>query len=243
MSCPAHTVRLLHTSDVHIGNGMPAAKASGWPEQALACLDRMVDMIGEHEVDLMLVTGDFFDHNRISAELASLVGNILERAAIPVAVLPGNHDPLTDDSVYLRHRFPSNVHVIRDADGQLIEFSEQGIQVWGQAHVDYSDFAPAGAAPRWTADSARPLWRVAVAHGLYVRSEYETNLSYRIHDHDLCALNAHYVGLGHLEHHEQVGPAGASAYYAGAPDRTGGATLVDLTPNGTTVRRVKYRIA
>ena len=200
----------------------------------------MVDLIHEHCVDVMLITGDFFDHNRIGTDLAATVSGMLERAKVPIVILPGNHDPHTADSVYVRHRFPANVHIMREASGELIVLAAQGLQVWGQAHVDYLDFAPTHAQPRWLDHPPRPLWRVAVAHGLYVRSDYETNLSYRIYDHELEALQAHYVGLGHLEHHEAVGGSHALACYAGAPDRSGGATLIDLAPENVSVRHVKY---
>lgn len=233
-------LRLLHTSDVHIGNGIRCRDDGPWPEQAVAEFARVLRLIDAHAADAVLISGDLFDHNRIAAELAALVAGLLERARVPVVILPGNHDPHTADSVYVRHRFPDNVRILRDASGEVVVLEELGLQVWGRAHTDYFDFAPAGVAPRWDENPRRNPWRVALAHGLYVRSDYETRLSYRITDAELDALRAHYVGLGHLEHHEPVGPAGANAYYAGAPERSGGATLVDLGSARTSVRQVAY---
>ena len=61
-----------------------------------------------------------------------------------------------------------------------------------------------------------------------------------MHDHELEALQAHYVGLGHLEVHTQVGPPSAAAWYAGSPDISGGAPMIDLTPQGLDVRHVNF---
>ena len=134
--------------------------------------------------------------------------------------------------------FPSNVHIIGEEAGELITLPEAGLQVWGQAHTDYYDFNPVETRPAWQRDDERPLWRVALAHGYFVKSDYETKMSYQIHAHDLEGLDAHYVGLGHLELYERVGPESTLAYYSGAPDRSGGATIVRLAPDGIDVKHV-----
>ncbi|MFC1895057.1 exonuclease SbcCD subunit D [Thermodesulfobacteriota bacterium] len=239
---PRHPVRLLHTSDLHIGSGYGGADDGEWPERAVAYLNKTVELAHEHSADLMIIAGDLFDHNRVSGPLVGTTGALLECAAIPVVILPGNHDPYMEESIYGRNRslFPDNVHIIREEVGELIVLADPGVQVWGQAHTGYYDFGPARAAPSWNHHLERSLWRVAVVHGVYVRSDYETRFSYQIQPHELEELGAHYVGLGHLELHGPVGPDGAVAYYSGSPERSGGATVVDLTPQGVEVRHVKH---
>ena len=231
---PSKPLRLAHTSDVHVGGGLrdPSGR---WPEMALRMLDRVVATAQAEAADLLLITGDLFDHNRVAGELSACVMDMLARSGLSVAILPGNHDPYSPDSVYRRTAIPDNVHVFQSAMGELRVLPELGVQLWGQAHVDYHDSAPFSAAPQWQADDGQPLWRIALGHGMYVRSDYERRFSYLIHDEDLERLAAHYVGLGHLEQHEPIGPAAACAWYAGAPDRTGCATLVELGTHGTRV--------
>ncbi len=56
-------VRILHTSDVHIG-----AFTESWsliPEKCLRSFKFIVDRAIEEEVDLLIIAGDFFDHNRV----------------------------------------------------------------------------------------------------------------------------------------------------------------------------------
>jgi DNA repair exonuclease SbcCD nuclease subunit len=233
-------VTIVHTSDVHIGTGHRTEHDDEWPERAIADLARMAELGREHGASAMVIVGDFFDNNRVREPLVEATGEALGRAGMPVVILPGNHDPYMAESVYVKfaEHFPENVHVIQREEGELIALPEVGLQVWGQAHADYYDFNPVEHAPAWQDDGDRPLWRIALAHGYYVKSEYETKMSYQIHPHDLLALQAHYVGLGHLELYESVGPEGTTAYYSGAPDRSGGATIVDLTPAGVSVRHV-----
>ncbi len=240
-----HTVTLLHTSDVHIGTGHTTDHDDEWPERPIADLSRMSQIGRDNDADAMVIVGDFFDNNRVREPLIEATCEALARAAMPVVILPGNHDPFMTDGIYVKyaHHFPPNVHVIGREEGELIILQEAGLQVWGQAHTDYYDFNPVAMRPQWQSqrqvDGERPLWRVALAHGYYVKSEYETKMSYQIHPDDLEALRAHYVGLGHLELHERVGPDGVLAYYSGAPDRSGGATIVRLAPDGIDVRHVQ----
>ena len=245
-----HSVRLVHTSDVHVGNDSRTKEGSEWPEMALVYLAEVVGLLQAQSADALLITGDFFDHNRVREELCAMAGVILGRAGVPVVILPGNHDPYMANSPYVKHRgaFPDNVHIISKEDGELIVLAEAGVQVWGQAHSRYDDFAPVAMPPAWVehihdaegSRPGRPLWRVGVAHGHYVASDFEKRYSYLIHDHELEALQAHYVGLGHLEAHTQVGPRSAGAWYAGSPDISRGATLIDLTPQGAGVRHVTF---
>jgi exonuclease SbcD len=236
-----HAVRLIHTSDVHVGGGYKSAHDGNWPETALALLSRMVSLSAAEQADMVLIVGDFFDHNRINADLAAMTGELLGQFRVPVVILPGNHDPYLHDGVYARHRaaFPANVHILSRQEGELLVLDRPGVQVWGQAHASYDNFGPTAQAPAWHDDSEKPLWRIGAAHGYYAGMAHAPHLSYQMHDHELVALQAHYVGLGHLEHHEPVGPPEAMAWYPGALDRTKGATLVDLAPDGVAVRHVK----
>lgn len=241
-----HTARLLHTSDVHVGNESRPNEDREWPEMSLVYLADVVATMRTQAADVLLITGDFFDHNRVREELCVMAGEILGRAGAPVVILPGNHDPYMASSPYVKYRsaFPDNVSIISKEEGELVVLAEAGVQVWGQAHSRYDDFAPFGVAPTWHEGAhpatGRPLWRVGVGHGHYVKSEFEKRYSYLVHDHELEALQAHYVGLGHLEMHEQIGPQSALAWYAGSPDISSGASMIDLSPQGTRVRHVTF---
>jgi DNA repair exonuclease SbcCD nuclease subunit len=62
---------------------------------------------------------------------------------VEVVVLPGNHDPLTADSVYNRTAFADlpRVRILgRGAPaGEQIAFAGLDLAVWGRAHWDYED--------------------------------------------------------------------------------------------------------
>ena len=235
-------LRMLHTSDVHLGayTSQPFktdVDGSETLEPALKAFQHVLDLGREAEVDVVAIAGDFFDHVRVKRPYVEATCELMEAVGRPVVILPGNHDPYMPEGIYPKFAdaFPINVHIIAAAEGELILLEETGAQFWGQAHESYNDFSPASVSPAWADDPERYIWRVAIAHGYYVGTG-ESRYSYQIHASEIASLDADYVALGHIDVHEGVGDGGVPAYYPGAPRHSGGATIVDFTADGVTVR-------
>ena len=235
-----HSVRMIHTSDVHVGTGHMRDESGR--EEALHFLETIMGAAVDLEADVVLIAGDFFDNNRVKEPLVAETAGILNEPEVPVVILPGNHDPHMADSVYERfgHHFAAHVHIFDDADGTLFSLDDLGVQIWGQAHTSYDDFSPAGSSPDWRSDSEPPLWRIAMAHGSAVGFDGRLSFGYRIEEEHLSDLEAHYVALGHLDRHGQTGPPGTTAFYSGAPSLLKGFTLVDLRPHGVHVQPILF---
>ena len=237
-----HAVRILHTSDVHLGAYTSEPHKDGELEPSLQAFSHVMELGREQGAELVLIAGDFFDHNRIKRPFVEATAEVLGASGLPVVILPGNHDPFMPEGIYAQHgdAFPSNVHILSDAEGELVLLDDVGVQVWGQAHVDFYDFRPAAVCPAWRHTPERHYWRVAMAHGYVVEAGAQSRYSYQIHHDDIAGLDAHYVALGHIDVHQDVGPDGTDAYYAGAPRLSRGATLVDLTPEGVRVEHMRH---
>ena len=85
-------MRLLHTSDWHVGKTL--ARRSRLDE-AREVLAEIVDIAERERVDAVLVCGDVFDHVAPSAAAEEIVYDALvalEARETPVLLLPGNHD-------------------------------------------------------------------------------------------------------------------------------------------------------
>lgn len=119
----AGLVTFLHTADWQIGMkaGHVAPVADRVRQARLETARRLMALARERQVDFVVIAGDVFEDNLVSNEAAHQVSYILSSCSpIPVYVLPGNHDPLTPDSVYNRPVFreglPANVHVLRSPE-------------------------------------------------------------------------------------------------------------------------------
>ncbi|MGW8481967.1 exonuclease SbcCD subunit D [Microbacterium sp. NPDC055903] len=85
-------MRILHTSDWHIGRTFHGASTMSALGQVLAAL---VDQVREHEVDVVVVAGDVFDSATPAGPAYTLLGDTLVAladAGAHVIVTSGNHD-------------------------------------------------------------------------------------------------------------------------------------------------------
>jgi len=78
-------LRVLHTADVHLdsdGGGHPERQAAH-REHGRRVFRRIVDRALTDRVDLLLIAGDLFDHNRVPDETVAFVRAELDRLRQP----------------------------------------------------------------------------------------------------------------------------------------------------------------
>ena len=188
--------RLLHTSDLHLDL---------LGDKACQSLETLVNLAKKLKVDLVIIAGDFFDHNRVDDNLVIFAIEELNRLAVPVVILPGNHDSLVPGSVFNRKNLWDscpNVQIIREPSGQTIIFHELGISVWGRPIISYSgDTQPLTG----TVSDHNGFWHVGVAHGSYANGE------------EIAASGSDYIALGHWPNFRCVCSSPAKAYYCDSP--------------------------
>src|SRR5438445_11255161 len=118
-------LRVLHTADVHLesdGYGDTSQQAAH-RERERRTFERIVDRALSDQVDLLLIAGDLFDHNRASEEAVEFVRRDLGRLRKPVVILPGNDEVLRSNAIYDRHEVTavaSHVPLIRQLYGETI---------------------------------------------------------------------------------------------------------------------------
>jgi DNA repair exonuclease SbcCD nuclease subunit len=227
-------VVIVHSSDLHVGS-----EIHGGDGTSLASLAPLRAVLAAAQAaNVLLIAGDLFDHNRLGYPLLEAAAELMAGADLPIVILPGNHDPLTPDSVYRRGPFAAaaNVSILglssqlgRSSDGSVI-FPTWSLEVWGRAHRDYGDMPPFGDAPPRTT-----RWQVAVAHGHFEQagpSDHRWRPSWRFRSEDLAAVSADYIALGHWERAVAVGGRTVRAHYSGSPALAGTVNVVRLGGNG-----------
>jgi DNA repair protein SbcD/Mre11 len=227
------TVRLLHTSDIHLTD--LASSAEG--------LRAAMDVAIARAVDVVLIAGDLFDHPRVGPAAWSAALEQLARLTQPIVVIPGNHDQIDDASPYhrvdLREAGP-HVVFVGEAEGRRIIFEDLRLAVWARGIWDHSPrHRPlAGYEP-----PAAGYWNVVLTHGHFVPDGEPSDRSSRITQSEIADLGCDYVALGHWHHFVDVSASGVPAYYSGSPSELGAqaasvsiVTLDDQT--GARVERV-----
>lgn len=181
--------RILHTSDLHL-------EVLG--DKGCHGLTTVTRVANRMKVDLVIIAGDLFDHNRVKDALVNFVAEELNRLTMPAVLLPGNHDCLTPEGVYLRDSIwkqAPNVRLLKSPEGETAEFNGLGISVWGKAITD-SDYElrPLTGVPQ---PQDPHNWHIAIAHGYFVEPNMYNNSSLPITTEEILACKQDYIALGH----------------------------------------------
>jgi DNA repair exonuclease SbcCD nuclease subunit len=246
---PGKSLRLLHTADVHLETdtfGL-GKKGDNLRDQARHAFAGVVELANRREVDLILIVGDLFDSNRVSEEGLAFGLKTISRARMPVVMIPGNHDPHDERSVYAGLGpgvIPENLHLILDPDGRTLDFPELAVRIWGRALVEHSpEYRPLAGLPR-----PEPCkWNIAMAHGLFVDGD-ATERSSPITRAEIEQSGYDYLALGHVHIFIDVSQGSTRAIYCGTPaplyagDDAGWVAIVDCVPGEpVAVERVMVR--
>ncbi|MBT3943155.1 MAG: DNA repair exonuclease [Chloroflexi bacterium] len=226
-------LKLLHTSDLHLGSDI-------YPADALVGFRQVIALSIEHSVDGVIVAGDLFDNRGVSPELVADVFRQFGELNRPVVVLPGNHDTFLMNGSFDRTSLPDGVDVMLVRGGESIDIEQIGLSVWGDPVYDHSPaFRPMGALePRSTGN-----WYVGIAHGLVTDSDPYNEYSSKITPDELEQADCDYLALGHVHVFREVTSGrGAPAYYSGAPSggRSPTLAIVSLDPvEGVSVEQIR----
>ena len=224
-------LRVLHTADLHLDGDAygRADELDAHRARERRVFQQVIDRALADQVDLVLIAGDLFDHNRVSDDSVAFVRAELARLFMPVVILPGNHDCLETNGVHERHDFSKgarHVRVIRKLDGELVDFPELDAVVWGRGMAEHvPSFQPLAHVPTKTAGR----WCIAMGHGFYYDERQRPERSSPIFADEIRDTGWDYLALGHHHLQADVSQPGVAAWYAGAP---GTVVRVDLSADG-----------
>lgn len=220
-------MRFLHTADWQLGmtrhylNGDAQPRYSASRRSAVSALGPLAAEAG---AEFVVVAGDVFEHNQLAPREVSTALEAMRAVAVPVYLLPGNHDPLDASSVYTSALFtsekPDNV-VVLDRPG--VHEVRPGLEL---VAAPWFSKAPTADLVGRVLDElpARPgVTRIVVGHGavdILVPDKDRPSLI------GLAAVEAaisrgavHYVALGDKHSRMSVGATGR-IWYSGSPEVT-----------------------
>lgn len=163
-------MKFIHTSDWQIGMTRAFLSQEAGARFAQARIDT-IDTLGElarkHDAAFIVVAGDVFESNQLSAQTVARALEAIAGLPVPVFLLPGNHDPLDASSLFLTDAFGAlgdHVSVIRDNAPQPVP-GHRDIEIIG---VPWRSKRPASdqcAEALATLSPAPGTRRVLVGHG------------------------------------------------------------------------------
>ncbi|MEL7155084.1 MAG: metallophosphoesterase [Actinomycetota bacterium] len=226
-------LRLLHTSDVHLGGGFHPPSDGEHLDGCLCPLVALESMAAHHAVDAVLVVGDLFDHQRVSDEFVTSVLDRLGSLGAECLVINGNHDVHDDGTLYRREVVGgAGVTFFDDPGGSLVEIAGGAARAWAKAMpIHDRSFRPLQDIPARPEDEA---WWLVLGHGHFEdEPDDRFGRSSPINAAEIAASGADYIALGHWHVRTDVSSEGVTAWYSGAPygfASSGTMNLIELDP-------------
>lgn len=231
-------LKVLHTSDIHLDDRIGSDDDLSHGQQGLMSV---VNAAIEAQVDLFLLAGDLFDHNRVKAPCLDFATEQLARLTCPVVMITGNHDCLADYSVY--HRYDprdagAHVTFIDNEDGAFHRFDELGVTLWGRGIVEHG---PENQPLYHVPEHEHEGWFIGMAHGYYTGRDAQMYSSLITPD-EIHESGLDYLALGHVHVFATMRHGRTLAAYPGSPNPGQGAremtaALVDLDPESGVIAR------
>lgn len=246
-------MKLMHLADVHLGVSALAFgdQAEDLRRRVERAFQRSLQVAAERGCDLVLISGDLFDSNRVGQRTlraaAEALGEFLTAApAAQLLIIPGNHDPWEDASIYNASEFErlgERFHLLTDAQGQTVHLAHLDTAVHGVPFV--RDFHRLGVQPlqMLQADPGAMI-NLAMVHAGVPAPHWDGTDAPTVTAEQIAASGMDYIALGHFHNCQVCDAGGVVARYPGPVELInlksppGAPLLVEISTGGAEVEAV-----
>lgn len=214
----SETVKIIHAADLHLGaefSFLDDAKKQLRKSELRLSFEKIIGICRDNKIDLLLLAGDVFDTNAVSEqEISAFFSGVEKIPETRVIAVFGNHDPLMQDSPFLNHALPENLHLIAK-ESESVSFDDINCTVYGSSFTSCYKPEPQRPFPA-SVDESRI--NIAVIHGDTAQG---SNYNY-VSREFLANSKMDYVALGHIHTHTDVQKVANTYYaYSGCPEPHG----------------------
>ncbi len=211
-------VKLIHGADFHLDSpfsGLSPERAARRRQELRKLPARLAQLARDRGADLVLLSGDLLDSERIYPETVRALKIALGEMPCPVFIAPGNHDCWSEKSVWAAPDWPEQVHIFRTPRMEGVPLPDWNCTVWGRAfcspHQEDSPLAGFSA----PADGELHL---GCLHGdTAPQSPYGP-----LTPEDIARSGLTYLALGHIHQRTELQRAGNTFWaYPGCPEGRG----------------------
>ncbi len=240
-------MRIIHTADWQLGLKLrfvapeKAAQLRLLRFQTVRAIGRLAQ---EVRADAVLVAGDVLDDNALGRDSLQQTADALASfGAVPVGLLPGNHDAATEDSALARLELPPNARLLTTRE--VVSFGDARVYPCPLAHRHESEDPTEWLPERAPGEGIR----IAVAHGGVRKfsGDLDAIVPNLIDADRVLAKGFDYLALGDWHGTYRYNER---AWYSGAPEPTrfkevepGGVLIVDIDAPGSEPRVERRQVA
>jgi DNA repair exonuclease SbcCD nuclease subunit len=220
-------VRFLHTSDWQLGMTrylFSEGAQERYNQARFDAIRALGRIAGESNCQFVAVCGDAFESNQVDRKTVARALEALKEVPVPVWILPGNHDPLNEASVFSSKSFaqgkPAHVNVITDATPIQVEGNVELVGApWLSKRMAVNPFYEATA----SLEPVTGVTRIILAHGIVdlftPKKDDPGVLTADSLEHVISERRASFVALGDRHSRTKIG-TGERIWYSGTPEVT-----------------------
>ena len=128
-------IKFVHAADFHLDSAFSNLSAEQAKERRKEQRQALSDFAQACEgCDLVLLAGDLFDGDQVYLDTVEALKSCFASISAPIYIAPGNHDPMKDDSPYLREDWGENVYIFRKQEIERIELPD--CDLYGAAYTE-----------------------------------------------------------------------------------------------------------
>lgn len=230
-------IRFLHCADIHLDRPFGGRGFADYSEtrrkDVWATFETIIRLAQDERVDFLLFCGDLYEHDYTSRTAIQRISSLFERLAVPVVILPGNHDPYVANSWYKTWSWPDNV-IILTPEKPSVMFNGLNTFIHGVGFSAFRQDTPDfSRVPRPDGDS----FSLFMLHGT-LDMNFSNHPFNPVSSGELGALGYDYYALGHF-HNRKTDFRLRNAANPGSPEPLGfdepgdhGVLLVTLEKDG-----------
>lgn len=245
-------LKIIHTGDVHLG-----AKFEGFGEKGAAhrkqiekTFELAIDTAINKKADLFLIAGDLFDSDTPSLNVVDFMRRQMEKlskAGIKAVIIPGNHDFLSEKSVYKKSFWNEmqSIFVFNDPLADKKYFSDLDLTVC--AKILTTKNSTESAILKTELSNAK--YHIMLAHGSFIASDRAREMffdQWPITADEIKNSKMNYIALGNFHGFSDVSQGDVRAYYSGSPEslafdqkNAGSVLYIEIGDKGTIVESIK----
>lgn len=215
-------LKFLHFGDLHLDMpftsiGAEATLPDIRRQELKECFDRIIGLAKDEKVDIILVSGDLFEHSYVRKSTINHINESFKSIrGIEVFISPGNHDPFLEDSYYKGFDWSDNVHIFGSGRNSF-ELNRCGACIYG---AGFGNFYERKSLVSEIRAENRELINILLVHGtvdmLIGGGEYNPMTSGML---DTTGMD--YVALGHFHNRIEGGGSRGIIYNPGSPEPLG----------------------
>ena len=246
-------MRFLHTSDWQLGmtrHFLSDGAQERFSQARFDAIRTMGQIVRDEKCQFMVVCGDVFESNQVDRKTVARAMEAAKDVPAPIFILPGNHDPLNDASVYRSSNFaerkPSHVHVIENATPLPVG---NGVELMGAPWMSKRLVTNPIEDALKAIGPASGAIRICIGHGavdtLAPDPQAAGVIAVATLERAIAEGKVHFVALGDRHSLTRVG-SGQRIWYSGTPEptdflenETGRALIVEVNDSQVSIKEVQ----